>query len=316
MKTETNLRAGTRSALLAGFQTGKGTALDDLSSARNVWASPVEMDISPIKSEDEWMTSSPLTDSAERINKATKPFGVFRSVATPDTLDLILRSNWGARTGNTFTLSNTVPDWITLLWVEDRNLPTRGAAVRVSDVWLHKVTLEHFDGLVRARCDWAGRGVNQYTPLPETIVLPSTIGPADSERFSRQQFRVTRDPDGVDQEFSAEALSLEIDQRLVHQWDMSDGINLRKGGKPKLSIRFMSRVTDETWQILQRSASAEKDAWRIELLTAGASLRIDLAAVEFRFDPIGRDALNLRRLSFEGKALMDGINAATITLSP
>jgi hypothetical protein len=308
--TETNRRIGVKSAVLAAFQSGKGTVLDNLAGAVNMWSSPFDANVNPIKSSDQWMSSSALNAQDERFNKVqSKPFGSFRSICTPETLAIMLRSNWGPLIAGVFTLNNQIEDWLTLAWVENRNSAEAGTVMRLADAWIHRITLEGFDGVLRANCEWAARSVEFFTSLPVTLSLPAApMAPTGSTLFPSHPsaYRAIRDPDGDNEKFSAAALTVTIDQRLIHQWDMSDGINLRKGGQPRITVEFVTRVNDEGWGMLTRSATATKQAWRIEATSPqGATFTIDLNSAEFDFTPIGRDGRDIRVISVIGEAFID-----------
>lgn len=310
LPTDTNRRVGKSTALLAEFQSARRTPVDDMSSALNQWVSRFRAEVSPLKVENQYMSSSILNADVERFGKVVFPRGEFTSVATPDTVDRILRSTWGpgATVGadTTYTIQNIVENWLTLAWIENRRTPNLGTLVRVSDVFLPRIVFQAGMGTADIACDWLGEVAEMFTPIPQTIALPAPpMGPVGDTIFGERGFNVFRDPLGVNQEYSADGLELVIDNQGLQSWYMSDGVRVRKRGKMRLQIAMTLRVTDETWTLLQKADADTKESWRIQLEARGATLVIDLKSISLTYDEIGREGLELIQIRVRGEATLD-----------
>ena len=319
MPTETKRRVAANVALLASFQSGKGSVVANFSAARNLWASPVMQDLGLLETNPRWMTTRAFDSATSYIRKTRKPFGRFRSILTPQTAEFLLRSNWGPASGQTFTLATAVSEWLSLVYVEDRTSGADGRALRLTDAWLYRLAFRAAKGdLLRCEAEWAARREDVFDLTDPALTLPAPpMGPANSSRFAWRQITLTRDPAGAAETFGPQDFELEIDQGLIHEWTLTSGIDVRKGGKTLVRFRFLLRVNDESWGLIDRALADTHQAWRIEARNVNSSLRFDFASVNLAVQDFGTEQKNLKRIGIEGTAELDSLgNGVTITLVP
>jgi len=292
-----------------------------MSSALNQWVGRFRGEISPLKVENQYMTSRILNADVERFGKVVYPRGEFTSVATPETVDQILRSTWGTGTTSgpdtTYALDKIVANWLTLAWVENRKKVLLGSFVRVSDVYIPRIVFQAGDGVADIACEWIGEIAETFRPLPQTITVPPPpMEPIGETIFGAKGIRAIRDPDGDAQEYNADAFELVIDGNGLQAWFMTDGVRVRKRGKMRLQIAMTMRVNDETWELLQKADADTKEPWRVELAARGATLKVDLKSLDLTYDEIGREGLDLIEIRVRGEATLDGSgDAVDIVLS-
>jgi len=305
---ETLRRAGITSRLLMAFQSagpngGKGVVVDDFttSDAAILWTEEPQIDAGRLKSDGgPWMTQLEAEDQTGRYSRPEQPTGIIRAVATPESVEFFLRSNWGPLAAGVFGLKPQINEYATLAWVEDYRAGSTQNLVRIRDVWLHAIRFRaaRQDRLVM-EADYAGRSPGQLDPsvsvdalnaLPGGVVLPaSPMTPGDFNKFPNIVGEFRRDPTGANVQIRISELELTLDQNLTSEWVEAGGWDIGKLGKTKVGITFTGNVVAETWDILNDSRVDTKRQFRIiaKAQAPSKTLTIDLFDVSFEIERLG-----------------------------
>src|SRR5688572_25478549 len=111
MTLATNLRTGRHVALLAAAQVAKGTPVTNFGSGPVLFTHSTELPPGPEYSEENWMAETIGAAPEECFIVSERPAGRFLTVATPDVMDLLLRSNWGSKSGSNYNLAYQPSEW-------------------------------------------------------------------------------------------------------------------------------------------------------------------------------------------------------------
>jgi len=316
MVTPTKVRAGRVASLLGGVQSAKGTPLDSFTTgtAGRLWDDETEDGVPPVKSDPSgWMTK-PQLESAGRYTDP-RPFLMGFSVkATPFSLELLLRSNWGPFAAGAFTLADQVNEWLSLVLVENNQAGATEYWHRIYDAWVHRLTLAaDLQTPLTIVADAAAERSSAVTALdaPGGTFGPSAQLPVgDKNVFPGRLVRLFRDPAGVNQELALHALEVVIDQGLGTEDDMLRGItSVFKQGNPgpRVTLKAEAILSAEAWVILTRAIAGTKERYRLTA-TAQApakTFQMDFYEVDFEADPIGRDGQQYVKFSGMGQAHRD-----------
>lgn len=327
MVVPTNVRVGRIAALLVGVQTAKGTPVSDFTSGANgrAWSDAYGDDLGPLKSNaGGWMTQ-PLLETDARYGVGKLAQGSLTAKATPQSLGWFLRSNWGSYSGGVWTLLGQVNEWLSFGWVENVLTGATQYFHRISDAWLHSLTLRAtpYDPLT-IEAEYAAEVVGTPVALNALggITLPAApMNPDDVNVFPGRMVKLFRDPTGANVEIALHSFAITFDQGLGSMWDMAGGKwRVYKVGHPgpRVLVEFTAHVSDETWGILTQSRAGTKERYRI---TAAAedptqTLTIDLYQMDFEFDLVGHAGQRFVQFSAIGQAHRDSDgNFVTIALT-
>jgi hypothetical protein len=327
MVLPTNVRAGKVTALLAGLQAAKGTAIADFTTgdAGRVWSDAYLDDVGPLKSDPAgWMTA-PQMETGARFTTPRPINGLIAAKATPTLLEWLLRSCWGTFAGGQFTLSSYVSEWLTLAWVESVVAGAAGKFHRVYDAFIHQLTLRAAP--LQPMTLLAGyAAAREVAPLDIAdlvgVTLPADpMTPDDLNVFPWKKVRLFRDPLGDNEEIALQSVEVSIDCGLIQEWDMMQGRFLvAKGGfpGPRVTLTFEAHVSDETWEVLQAAIDDTKTIYRLVALAQAPAtqLAIDFHDMDFEVEPLGHEGQSCRRFRAVGQAHRDSSgNLAVINLS-
>lgn len=314
MPVPTNVRSGLTGALLAGFQSAKGTAVSDFTAADTwrLWTEQfaVSPDRPKSRAGGQDGTLGYVTDGSY-INPYA-PAGSFVAIATPDSIEALLRSNLGPLDGNgAFTLVSQIQSgqWLTLAWVEDVRGGTQ-RLVRVRDCWVHRLTARiPGRGRVSFEAEWAGRSVAVQALNAGGVTLPAdpmspgsrAVLPTDSVSCE-----LRRDPSGANQQLRFRSVELVLDQGLLHKYSQGTGLfEVYKRGLARAFLRITSEVGDETWTLLDNGIAGTKQRYRLVFRLEGSTavaFQVDLYAVQLRIQEIGNSGRIARAFVAEGEA--------------
>jgi hypothetical protein len=315
----TNLRSGRRVALLAAVQSAKGTPSTAFASAA-VWRThSTEIPVSPEKSSETWMAEPVAAAPEERFTIADRPAGRLDAVATPDVLDLLLRSNWGPKSGSSYTLKTQVNEWLTLAWVEWAAAASVGQVARIQDAWVHRLVLRAGfpRGFLMATGAFLGRRILIDPKGSGGLAFPASWAP-EGNPFTVNAAAFIRDPAGANVSIRLRELEVLFDQRAApHDWDMGSLLFMvHKAGPAEVTAEFRAEVSDEAWATITDARAGTKRAFRF---TASAqspakTLTVNLNEMDFTFRELGHDGKDMREIVGKGRAHLSAGVPATISL--
>ena len=328
MVTETSRRAATLTALLMAKQSAYGTIATDFSSptadTARLWTAGVGVGVGRLKKRPQgWMTTSLAGGTTGSHSLPDRSVGAFVALATPESLEMLLRSNWGAFAVGSFTLASQVNEYFTLGWVESRLSGSTQKLVRVKDAWCHELTLRSVGvGRLTLEAQYAAR-TTPDTALNSlgAIVLPSLTSdvPPDVNLFSTRTCQLIRDPLGANVDLRYAELELTFRQQVTAEHWMTDGFGVHKKGLTEVELAVRGYVSDETWAILNDNRSDTKRRFRL-VATAPSpakTLQIDLYEMNLEVGELGhRGPREYRALELRGVAAVDSSsNFVTISLT-
>lgn len=303
MVTETLRRRGRRTRLIAGYQSAKDTILTNFAApaAPRIWSEHVRIPTTPMKSEPDptWMTVGIADETGARFNETDMPEGEITAIATPESLEVMLRSNWGPFAAGSFTLKTQVSQWLTLAWIENRFTANAERLVRIKDAWIDKLTISLAGrtgnrGMLILDGHYAGRRID-VRPLNALagVVLPAApMAPADRRKFRFLLASLILDPTGANVEMRVERLGITIDQGLEAEWTMTNGWDVKKTGKTRVSLDFVGNVNSETWDLIDKARAGTKKRLRV-VATSDApvkTLTMNFFETDFETENLGHDA--------------------------
>lgn len=318
MPSPTNVRAGKVAALLAGFQSAKGTPVSDFAAAGvwQAWTADAGVPYSPVKSDPQgWMTGDRLMAVGRHSIPAAKQ-GALRVKGTPTALEQVLRSCWGTYAANgAFSLVSQISTWLTLGWIEEGSQASSQYLVRLWDAWVHSIGLGFDDqGALSLDAAFVAERDDDPVALDDLggISIPALpLEVADQAVFPRRLVQLIRDPAGEAVELSPHALDVDIDQGAVIEWDdMAGRETVYQGGfpGPRVSIDFTAHVSDETWAVINAARAGTRERWRLLARTERSpqrTLQMDFYEVDFEFDDLGHVGPRYRAFRGSGQAHAD-----------
>ncbi len=327
MVTPTNVRAGRVVSVLGGLQAAKGTPVDDFTTgtAGRLWTEEADDRVGPRKNDPAgWMTQ-PQIEAGGRYTEIEAFLAGFSCKATPFSLELLLRSNWGAFAAGSFTLASQVNEWLSAVLVEDNRAGATHNYHRIVDAWAHTLTLGISplgDLLLEAEIAAEVSSAVAALDAPGGTFGPSAqLAVADKNVFPGRLCRLFRDPAGDNQEIALHSAEITIDQGLETYFDQMRGLpTVFKAGfpGPKVTIRFEALVSAETWDVLENAIAGVKQRYRFSAVAQAPvkTLLVDFYAVDFEVAPMGHDGREYVKFSAEGLAQRDGSgNFVTISLT-
>lgn len=323
---ETLRRVGRLSRIIAGFQSAKGTIVDDFTTASSaiLWAESVKIpahlpkvDIPP------WMTQLETQDESSRHSLPDRAEGVLVSPATPKNLEWFLRSNWGPFAAGAFTLTSQINEFLTLAWVESITAGSAERLVRIRDAWIHRliISANFTRGLMILQGDYVGRRTsNRLLNAGAPVVLPTTpMTPPDFDHFAVRTAELIRDPAGDNERIRFSDVEIQLEQEAKTEHTFTDGWEVWKGGKTKVRVVLQGHVSEETWAVIDANRAGTKDKFRLTAVSTGSTpmtLTIDLENVDFTFENIGFDpGRQYVNIQAEGLATKGSSGFVTITLT-
>lgn len=323
---ETLRRVGRLSRILAGFQTAKGTIVDDFTTAAAavVWAENVKLPAHLPKNDvPDWMTQLETQDESSRHSLPDRAAGQLIGPATPKNIEWFLRSNWGPFAAGSFSLASQINEWLTLAYVESISAGSTERLVRIRDAWIHRLTVSAAmpRGLLILQGDWAGRRTsNRLLNAGAPVVLPaSPMTPPDFGFFAVRTAEFLRDPIGLNERIRFSNLEIQLEQQVRTEHTATDGWEVWKQGKAKVRVVLRGNVSEETWALIDANRAGTKFPFRLVAVSSGGSpmtLTIDLQNVDFTFENIGFDP-GRRYVDFEAEGMAGKSTGgfATITLT-
>lgn len=327
MTIPTHVRSGLVTALLAAFQSAKGTVVDDFEGAEAIrlWTARAPIPAGQVVEGKAFMDSDLGPGISAAYLHPDRPADILRILATPGALEVLLQSNFGDYPDIPtphFTLATQVSDdrWLTLGFVEDEG-GVLGDLIRIRDAWIHRLDLvgQGQMGRLEAFAHFAGRAVllgDGGVTLPDE---PQAL--SDEAMFPMASVVLRRDPAGANVSLRLRKVRLMLDQQDgedPHKWDMGQGAyNVRKSGKLAAEIEFESDWSDETRAILALARAGTEQTYRL-IATAedGRILTVNLYNVLMRVDPAGHDGSVYLPFRAVGRARSDGANFVSIDMTP
>ena len=314
MTVPTNVRSGVTGALLAGFQSVKGSYVTDFTAADTwrLWTETVDIPEDRPKSLSAGQDGTLGNRTEGSYRNPNAPVGSFVAVATPDSIEALLRSNLGPMgAGGEFTLVSQIQDnqWLTLAWVEDVRGGTQ-RLVRVRDCWVHRLVARiPGRGRMTFEADWAGRAIAIQALNAGGVTLPADPMPPGSQAVlptDATNCEIRRDPMGANQQLRFREASLMLDQGLIHKYSQgSGGWEVYKRGLTRAYLRLTSEVGDETWDMIDNGVAGTKQRYRLIFRLEGSSVivwQVDLYAVQLKIKEIGNRGRIARAFVAEGEA--------------
>jgi hypothetical protein len=322
--TATDRRIRKPSAAFLGVQSAKETAVDDFTLGANCircWTQEVDVDPGRIKSRPgPWMTTSYSENEASRYSMPEQPRGIIRAMATPQSVGLCLRSNWGPVTAGSYTLKSQVDKWMTLAWAESSASGSTQNLIRTSDLWIHKLTIRNVrtEGRIILIGEYEARteNINALNGLPAGVVIPAApAAPTDLRIYPVMRAEFTRDgtsdPSGLDLELLYTELEITLDQRISGEWTMTDKWDVWKRGKTYVSVNMKGTLSDETWTLLDAARAGTNSRFIFTAVAPAAGIlpastfTIDIKNMDFEIHKIGHDNKGWCDFSALGRALVD-----------
>lgn len=322
----TNLRAPHEGALFAGFQSAKGSAVSDFTASDTwrLWTDFVSLDVGPEPVGEAWQDIELGPPAAGAVIGRQSPTAIAEIKLTAASAEALLRSNFGAFAGGSFTLATQIAStrWLTLAWVEDRHLGTTSSKriVRVSDAWCHRLSInapEH-PGIVTVRAEFAGRAVTEEVLSSSGVTLPTApMRPADDVVATTSGITVTRAPAGSAVAQRVYGMRLGLSQGLAHEWDQSAfSYDVWKTGKLRAELELDVPHADESAAFLTRALAGNTDRYQVAVTVGSSTLTLDLYEVLLRVDPFGQAGRAQPTIRVRGFARVDSSsNFVSITLS-
>src|SRR3990172_711830 len=118
----TNRRVRRKAAALLAPQSGKGVLVDNFpaASAERLWSRELNVAIDDPKSlPGPWMTELETEGEGARYSIMERTAGKALVMATPKSVEYLLRSNWGPYGAGVLSLASQVSEYFTLAWIED-----------------------------------------------------------------------------------------------------------------------------------------------------------------------------------------------------
>lgn len=322
MATATNVRSARQVALLLAMQSVQGTPIINFSGATVAFSTAPEIPISPVKSEEEkWMAETLASDETDTFNIGDQPEGRIVAPATPAVLDLLLRNNWGNKTGNDYNLVSQINEWLTLAWIEWTAAGNIGKVVRIQDLWVHKLRINAPGpgGFVRMFGDFRGHYILPTDKGSGGVTLPGSFANERNPFIVGDDTTFIKDPAGTPLPIRWRELDITLDQNPApHRWSMGDlRFDVYKAGPTQVQVDFRAEVSDEVWTLITDSRAGTKHQFEF-VATAQApakTLTITMNKIEFKFKEIGHSGKEMREIKGSGRALLDDDEVTTISIT-
>ena len=322
MALATNVRSPRQVALLVAIQPTKGTPLLNFSAATVAFSTAPEIPISPEKSEEEkWMAETLASAATDTFNTGDQPEGRIVAPATPAVLDLLLRSNWGNKTGNDYNLKSQINEWLTLAWVEWTAAGNIGKVVRIQDVWVPKLHIHvpYPGGFIRLSGEFRGRKILPDTKGSGGVTLPASFANERNPFTIGDDTTFIKDPAGALVDLRLRELNITLDQNPApHRWDMGDLMHdVYKAGPAQVRVDFRAEVADEGWSLIQDSRDDVKHQFEFTATTENPikTLTLTMNKLGFKFKELGHSGKAMREIQGSGRALLDDDEMTLISIT-
>ena len=314
-KAATNRRVRRPSVALMAPQSAKGTLATDFRFTNSVrlWTTDFGTDPAYVKSRPgPWMTELVSESEDSRYSQMENPESSVACSATPETIEMLLRSNWGPYAAGAFTLKSQVNEWFTLAWVEDHNAGSTQNLIRTQDCFFHRVRFRSSrqDGKLYINAEYMARA-NDITPLNSLggIQLPpSPMAVQDTRPFGVRNVEFIRDPLGANVSLLYETVEITFDQIGNAEWTQTSKWDVWKTGKTIVYVSFEGMCTDESWAILNDNRSGAKKRFQLTATSEGSPssiFAIDIRSMDFELDRLGHDERGWIVFKAFGRALVD-----------
>lgn len=320
--TAANVRSARQVALLLQTQSAKGSPATDLSNAKQVWTLDPRIPVTPIKSADEmWMAETHAPAPVEMFSICDQPRGRIVAAATPDVMDLLLRSNYGPPSGGEYELKTQVNQWLTIGWVEHAASGNVGKIVRIQDAWVDRLELRAMfpRGYLVAIADFIGRKILPTVKGSGGISVPGSFNP-ERNPFTFNGAGFIQDPDGSPVAIRIRELRVILEQVAAEQeWDMGDLlVRALKAGPARPAIEARFEVSDESWRLIDDSRSDTKRdfSFAVQAQSPVKTFEMRLNQMDFAFEDLGHIGKDMREVIATGNAHQDNVGKpAEITIS-
>lgn len=326
MVAPTNVRSSRAAALLAAFQTAKGTPVSDFTAMAYQWLWTADAPIDPA---NRWsdlghgMSRSLGSDGRGSWLAPDRPTGLLRVLATPSSLTTLLKSNFGPQSGSTFTLATQIDDAtrrLTLAWLESTGGGTQ-RVVRLQDAWVHTLALIVAGrGEVMAEASYAAALELDAALSGGGVTLPASPTVPDKRVFPGALATLTRDPAGAAVSLPFDSVRLEFDQGLLFKPSMSSlQYEVHKRGRCRARLSLVGEWCDELWTLITLAQAKTKQRYRLQLVTDASpstTLTVDLYEVAWTVSHGGHSGQRTRKFEASAEAGVDGSgNFVTVTLA-
>lgn len=328
MVTPTKVRTGRATALLAGLQSAKGTPVSNFTAAAGVgrlWTNRALTDVGPRKSDPAGWMMKPQLETDGRYSSSRALADRLVCKATPKSLEILLRSNWGGLSAGSFTLANQVNEWLSLGWVENITAGATEYFHRIHDAWIHRLKLRAtMAGSALLEAEYAAERDTAPTALNALVGITLPVAPIavdDKNVFAGRQVRLFRDPTGANQELDLHWVEVTLDQNLGTIWSMMDAATavFKKGFPgPRVTIALRAHVANETWTLLSNARGGTKQRFRLtaSAVSPAKTLQIDFYEVDFEVQALGHEGQRYVEFAGVGQAHLDGSgNFVSISLT-
>lgn len=325
MVVATDVRPGHAGALLAAFQSAKGTGVTDFTAATalRLWTPQATVGAEKNFAQPVWMDTDSAGGSGATWPMKDRPAGVINVHATADALEALLTCHYGTFAGGTFTYATQVTDtrYLTLGWVEDRYDGTSSTDrfVRTVDTWVHRLEIiaRPFGGPVLLRAHYAARSSTNQLLNAGGITLPAVpMAPTDIAVASPINVTLTRDPAGTPVVLRFRDLRLTLEKPLGYEWDTGAlSYDVFQRGKLHATLEFTGDWCSETWAIRDRSASDASDRYQLAISFGSTTFTANLYNVKMTTNQQGHDGFQYVPFAASGEARTDGSNFVSLTLA-
>ena len=311
----TNVRTGRSQAVMIAAQGARGTAATSFST--RLWTDAAEVEPGRIKNIDggRSMTTFGGDFIDSRYSMPDLKEGVVTAKATPESLDFLLRSNWGTPAAGVYALAPVVQTWYTLAYVEHTDAGPAQNMIRIQDAFFHRLELTVADmGAALVRASYLGRaslvGVNAGLPA----MTHGSPAPADTNVFTMREAEFRRVSPATNLRFSSCVVTL--DQRAIRGNSMTGGPKVDKGGKTAAVFEVRCEANDENWALLTNARASTKETLRLTISAPSPAkvLTLDLKNLDFDFKPVGHDGRRVKEFSAVGEATV-GADGSFVSIS-
>lgn len=298
----TERRAGREGALLFGVQSGFATIVDDFTLAGNgrIWSSTLEFEAHKkiLEMPKEFM--SRLGGLSADFDTGIGPEGSVIVQASPESVEIFLRSAWGGFAAGVFTRATQVAEFLTLGWVEDRF--TTGASVkrlvRNRDVVIHDLTIdiESTEMVMLSGLYWGSARSDRKLDALSGVTLPAApMQDQDDNVFQGRDAVLTRDPAGDNEKIAFESVRLKINRNIGVRYFMSDGWRVYYRGSG-VSLELETQTADEIWNVIDKTNGQVGQDYKLTVSapSPAKTLTMDLRDVIFRPGALGHDGQDYR----------------------
>lgn len=319
----TQVRSARKMAVLLAPQPTEGTAVSDFTLAIRLWTAKAPLDGGAPKADGGGlaMTTDFSDHAGSRYIPRLRPFDKLVMMATPESVKMLLRSNWGPFAAGAFTLKTSINELFTLALVESTTAGDGQKVVRVRDVFFHRMKfLIRELGPVVVEAEYHGRASAVDTNAAVTLpaLEQDDPSPADSNVFSHRLTEFRRDPGGVNVDLEIAELALTLDQRGANPYAMtSGGTRTYKMGKTKATATIKAKAADENWAMIVDARAGTKRTFRTNLSAPSPAslLRFDMHNMDFDFVAAGPDGRGSWSFEAEGAATASGGSFVDISLT-